>query len=107
MKRTLRGRIDHYLRKKRKGISKLSPALSKIPHILDLAASRPVEIFKMSEHFINCYSKDPSYLEAIHSGIEELMERKKTMEEAANISLSVLRALPSLDESLEIGRAHV
>lgn len=102
LKRTLRGRIDHYLRKKRKGISKLSPVLGGIPHILDLAVSRPVEIFKMSEHFMDCYSKDHSYLDAIHSGIEELMKKKKTMEEAANISLSVLRALPSLNESLAI-----
>ena len=56
----------------------------------------------MSEHFMDCYSKDHSYLDAIHSGIEELMKKKKTMEEAANISLSVLRALPSLNESLAI-----
>ena len=102
MNKTLRERINHYLRKKRKNISKLSPILGRIPHILDLAASRPVEIFKMSEHFIDCYSKDHNYLDAIHSGIEELMKKKTTMEEAANISLCVLRALPSLDENIAI-----
>ena len=102
LNKTLRERINHYLRKKRKNISKLSPILGRIPHILDLAASRPVEIFKMSEHFIDCYSKDHNYLDAIHSGIEELMKKKTTMEEAANISLCVLRALPSLDENIAI-----
>lgn len=102
LKRTLRGKIDHYLRKKRKGITKLSPALGEIHHILDLAVSRPVEIFKMSEYFIERYTKNHNYLDAIYAGIEELMNKKKTMEEAANISLSVLRALPSLDESLAI-----
>ena len=102
LNKTLRERINHYLRKKRKNISKLSPILGRIPHILDLAASRPVEIFKMSEHFIDCYSKDHNYLDAIHSGIEELMKKETTMEEAANISLCVLRALPSLDENIAI-----
>ena len=56
----------------------------------------------MSEYFIERYTKNQNYLDAIHAGIEELMNKKKTMEEAANISLSVLRALPSLDESLAI-----
>ena len=102
VKRNLRGRIDHYLRKKRKGITKLSTTLRKISQMLELAVSRPVEIFKMSEFFIDSYSDDENYLEDIHLALNELIDNKKTIEEAANISLSVLRALPSIDESLAI-----
>jgi glycosyltransferase involved in cell wall biosynthesis len=102
LKKNLRGRIDHYLRKKRKGITKLSASLSKISPMLELAVSRPVEIFKMSEFFIDSYSDDENYLEDIHLALNELLGSKKTIQEAANISLSVLRALPSIDESLAI-----
>ncbi len=102
LKRNLRGRIDHYLRKKRKGITKLSTTLRKISQMLELAVSRPVEIFKMSEFFIDSYLDDENYLQDIHLALNELTDNKKTMEEAANISLSVLRALPSIDESLAI-----
>ena len=102
VKRNLRGRIDHYLRKKRKGITKLSTTLRKISDMLELAVSRPVEIFKMSEFFIDSYLDDEKYLEDIHLALNELLGSKKTIEEAANISLSVLRALQSIDESLAI-----
>ena len=98
MKQTLRNRFDHYLRKKRKQLTKLSPRLSSISGIIELAVTRPVDIFRMSEHFIAKSEDDSQYLDRIYLGINELLENKKTFQEAANIYVSVLRALRTLDE---------
>jgi glycosyltransferase involved in cell wall biosynthesis len=94
----LRAKIDHFLRKKRKGLGKLSPTLEKTSQMVELAVTRPVDIFKMSERFIGRYLENESYYFQMVSGIEELLIRKKTHEEAANIFLAVLRALQTIDE---------
>lgn len=98
MKQTLRNRFDHYLRKKRKNLTKLSPCLSDISEIIELAVTRPVDIFRMSEHFIAKKEDDSQYLDRIYLGLDELLENRKTFQEAANIFVSVLRALRTLDE---------
>ena len=90
MKKTLRKRIDHYLRKRRKGLHKLSSDLSKISEMVDYAVARPVDIFRMSEHYISKLKTDESYGGKIDIGINELIDSKKTSEEAANIFVSVL-----------------
>lgn len=98
MKKTLRKRIDHYLRKRRKGLQKLSPNLSKISQMIDYAVTRPVDIFQMSEHFVSKLKTDESYGDKINIGINELIGNKRTSEEAANVFVSVLRAKCAIDE---------
>jgi len=109
MKKTLRKRIDHYLRKRRKGLHKLSSDLSKISEMVDYAVARPVDIFRMSEHYISKLKTDESYGGKIDIGINELIDSKKTSEEAANIFVSVLRAMRTIDErgATEFGERYL
>ena len=109
LKPTLRNKIDHFFRKRRKGLTRLSPALTEIAPLLELAVTRPVNIFKMSEHYVNCSNTDDLYLEKIHRAIEELLRSRKTSEEAANVCVSVLRGLKSTDigKAISFGEKYV
>lgn len=109
MKKTLRKRVDHYLRKRRKGLHKLSSNLSEISQMIDYAVTRPVDIFQMSEHYMSKLKTDGSYGDKIDIGINELLGNKKTSEEVANIFVSVLRAMRTIDEqkATEFGEKYL
>ena len=104
MKSNLRTRIDHYLRKRRKGLIKLKGNLKNHPKIIHLATQRPVNLTKISHELIHLKkSLGAGWVDEVESLIQELLEKKRCRSDAANIHVSLVRALSTLDVEQAIG----
>ena len=110
MKSNFRIKVDHYLRKRRKGLHKLDGNLKNYPHIIHLATQRPVNLTKLSHELIQLKKKlHASWVEEVETLIQELLDMKRCKTDAANIHVSLVRALSTLDveQAIEIGLKYV
>ena len=110
MKSNFRVKVDHYLRKRRKGLHKLDGNLKNYPHIIHLATQRPVNLTKISHELIQLKKKfHASWVEEVETLIQELLDKKRCKTDAANIHVSLVRALSTLDveQAIEIGLRYV
>ena len=106
----LRKRIDHYLRKKRKGLTRLKGPLQKTPKLIHLATIRPINLVDLSKQILKIRSDDPTnWLQTIEDTIVYLNGNRKNREEAANIFVSLIRAVAfiGVDEAIEIGLNYI
>ena len=98
MKSNFRIKIDHYLRKRRKGLHKLDGNLKKYPKIIHLATQRPVNLTKISHELVNFKKIHGAiWVKEIETVIQELLDKKRCKEDAANIHVSLVRALSTID----------
>ena len=109
MKSNLRVRIDHYLRKRRKGLLNLDGNLKNYPRIIHLATQRPVNLPKISHELI--YLKKnlgAVWVNEVETLIIELLDKKCT-DEAANIHASLVRAVATIDVemAIELGLKYI
>ena len=109
MKSNLRVRIDHYLRKRRKGLLNLDGNLKNHPKIIHLATQRPVNLTKVSHELI--YLKKnlgAVWVSEVETLIIELLDKKCT-DEAANIHASLVRAVATIDVemAIELGLKYI
>ena len=110
MKSNFRIKVDHYLRKRRKGLHKLDGNLKNYPHIIHLATQRPVNLTKLSHELIQLKKKfSVSWVGEVETLIQELLDKKRCKPDAANIHVSLVRALSTLDveQAIEIGLRYV
>jgi len=110
LKSNLRLRIDHYLRKRRKGLLKLDGTLKKYPDIIHLVTQRPVNLSKVSHELIYLKKKlGAGWVSEVENLIQELLAKKKCITDAANIHVSLVRALATIDveRAIEIGLKYV
>ena len=110
MKSNFRIKVDHYLRKRRKGLHKLDGNLKNYPHIIHLATQRPVNLTKISHELIQLKRKfHASWVGEAETLIQELLVKKRCKNDAANIHVSLVRALSTLDveQAIEIGLRYV
>ena len=106
----LRKRIDHYLRKKRKGLIRLKGPLQKSPELIHLATTRPINLPDLSKQILKIRSTDPAnWLQIIEDVIVYLGENRKSREEAANIFVALIRATAFIDadEAIDIGMKYI
>ena len=110
MKSNFRIKIDHYLRKRRKGLNKLDGKLKDYPQVIHLATQRPVNLNKISHELIRL-KKDlgTEWKHEIEAIIQALLDKKRCKNDAANIHVSFVRALSTIDveEAIEIALKYV
>lgn len=110
MKSNFRVRIDHYLRKRRKGLLNLDGNLKKYPQLINFATQRPVKLTKISHEIISLKKKmGAGWVDEVEKLVQELLAKKKCTTDAANIHVSLVRALATIDveRAIEIGLKYV
>jgi len=110
LKSNLRIKIDHYLRKRRKGLLRLDGNLKNYPTVIHLATQRPVNLSKVSHELIYLKkSLGAGWVSEVELVIEELLAKKRCIKDAANIHVSLVRALATIDveKAIEIGLKYV
>ena len=110
MKSKFRIKIDHYLRKRRKGLHKPDGILRSYPQIIHLATQRPVNLTKLSHELIQLKKKNQaSWVQEVETLIQELLDKKRCKSDAANIHVALVRALSTFDveQAIEIGLRYV
>ena len=110
MKSNFRIKVDHYLRKRRKGLHKLDGNLKSHPHIIHLATQRPVNLTKLSHELIQLKKRyHAAWVQEVETLIQELLDKKRCKNDAANIHVSLIRALSKFDveQAIEIGLRYV
>ena len=99
---SIRLRINDYLRKRRKKLTRLKGDIAETPQLMHLATLRPVNLIAISERVIQIKSEEVDWLEIIERTIKALASNKMWHEEAANIFVATLRAINSFDIELAI-----
>ena len=110
MKSNLRIRIDHYLRRRRKGLLKLHAPLNDFPELIFLSTERPVNLAAISYELLQQKMRiGKSWVDEIEQVIEELLSMKGCNKEAANIHVSCVRALVTNDteRAINLGLKYV
>jgi len=91
-------------------LHKLDGNLKNYPHIIHLATQRPVNLTKLSHELIQLRKKlSVSWVGEVETLIQELLDKKRCKSDAANIHVSLVRALSTLDvkQAIEMGLRYV